>query len=341
MRTHTVRLDAALLLLLPLLTLGIPAAGAQSIAFDPEMPTAGDEIDITVTAILGPCALGIMSVEIGDGVVSITVSETCICVLAPPPYPQSFTATVGPLAPGTYRVDFYTAFVGCDEPPPPVLQASATLAVTAAPYEIEVEPAEPTSADEVTLTVRSQCPALFAAAELDGVLVRLTQVPDEIGAPCILEPGYEAHFELGTLEAGEYAALLLFDDGVDPPILHLTAGFAVVQAPSHELLLRAGRFRVSAEWTVPDGGSGLAWALPLTDESGALWFFAEANLEVMIKVLDGCAWNHAFWVFAAGLTDVGVVLTVEDTLTGLRRIYPNPQGTAFEPILDVGAFACP
>ena len=27
--------------------------------------------------------------------------------------------------------------------------------------------------------------------------------------------------------------------------------------------------------------------------------------------------------------------------TGMRRIYHQPLGTAFEPILDVGAFACP
>ena len=341
MCVKTIRFVACLLWVLPVLALTIPAAGAQSIAFDPEMPTAADEIEITVAAILGPCTLGIRSVEIGDGVISITVGQACVCVLAPPPYLQSFATTVGPLSPGTYRVDFFTAFVGCDQPPPPDLQASATLVVEPAPYEITVEPAAPTTADEVTLTVRSQCPALFAEAERDGVLVRLTQLPDELGAPCFIEPVYETHFDLGTLEAGEYAALLLFDDPLGPPSLNLTAGFAVVRAPARELLLRAGRFRVSAEWTVPDGGSGLAWALPLSDESGALWFFDEANLELLVKVLDGCSLNGAFWVFAAGLTDVGVVLTVEDTLTGVRRIYSNPQGTAFEPILDIGAFACP
>lgn len=340
MRISTARFGVVLLLALPVLALGIPAAGAQSIAFDPEMPTASEEIEITVAAILGPCALGIQSVEIADDVLSITVGEYCICVLAPPPYLKSYTTTVGPLAPGTYRVDLFTAVVGCDSPPPPELVASATLVVTPAAYEIAVEPAAPTTDDEVTLTVRSQCLALFAEPELAGVLVRLTQLPDEFLLPCFVRPEYETQFELGTLEAGEYAVLLLFDDGVDPPTLNLTAGFAVVPSPSNELFLRAGRFRVSAEWTV-GGGSGLAWALPLTDESGALWFFDQANLEVMVKVLDGCALNSAFWVFAAGLTDVGVVLTVEDTLTGIRRTYHNPQGTAFEPILDVGAFACP
>ena len=122
--------------------------------------------------------------------------------------------------------------------------------------------------------------------------------------------------------------------------LVLTADFEVLRAPSNELLLHNGRFRVSAEWTVPGGGSGPAWVLPLTDESGAMWFFDEANLELMIKVLEGCFWNDSFWVFAAGLTDVGVTLRVEDTETGALRTYSNPQGTPFEPIFDVGAFPC-
>ena len=45
---------------------------------------------------------------------------------------------------------------------------------------------------------------------------------------------------------------------------------------------------------------------------------------------------------AGGLTDVNVVLTVTDTMTGLVRTYVNPQGTAFQPIQDTSAFAtCP
>lgn len=46
--------------------------------------------------------------------------------------------------------------------------------------------------------------------------------------------------------------------------------------------------------------------------------------------------------YAGGLTDVNVILTVTDTMTGLVKTYVNPQGTAFQPIQDTSAFAtCP
>jgi len=59
-------------------------------------------------------------------------------------------------------------------------------------------------------------------------------------------------------------------------------------------------------------------------------------------VLDGCGINQRYWVFAGGLTDVRVELTVEDTVSGEVRIYTNPLGGAFLPIQDMEAFAtCP
>jgi hypothetical protein len=35
-----------------------------------------------------------------------------------------------------------------------------------------------------------------------------------------------------------------------------------------------------------------------TTDTGAFWFFAAANVELIVKVLDGCALNGAHWVFA-------------------------------------------
>ena len=317
------------------------AAGAQSIAFEPEMPTAGDEIEITVAAILEACVDGITSVEIDEGVVSVAASRGCVCLLAPPPFLQSFSTTVGPLDPGIYRVDFLITVIGCDpaEPPPEILLASATLAVAPISYEITLEPATPTTDDEVTLIVRSACPALFQPPEIAGVLVLLLQLPDLLAAPCFSDPEYENRFALGPVAAGEYAVLLLRDHEDGPPTLLLTAGFEVARAPSSQLLLLGGRFRVTADWNLSDG-SGSARALPLTDDSGAMWFFDPANLELLIKVLEGCFWNDSFWVYAAGLTDVGVTLRVEDTHTGEVRTYSSSRGMPFETILDLGSFPC-
>ena len=101
-----------------------------------------------------------------------------------------------------------------------------------------------------------------------------------------------------------------------------------------------GRFRVEATWATAQGTSGVARARSLTDETGAFWFFDLANLELVVKVLDGCAVNNRHWVFAAGLTDVEVQLDVTDTVSGTVRRYESALGQSFDPIRDVDAFVC-
>ena len=75
-------------------------------------------------------------------------------------------------------------------------------------------------------------------------------------------------------------------------------------------------------------------ARPLTANTGDFWFFDEANVEVMVKVLDGCESSARYWVFAAGLTNVGVTLTVTDGQSGAVRVYTNEDGVAFLPIQE-------
>src|SRR5579859_6553026 len=98
------------------------------------------------------------------------------------------------------------------------------------------------------------------------------------------------------------------------------------------LCLNGNRFAVSVEWTTPDAGSGMGQALPISDDTGSFWFFSSTNLEMLIKVLNGCGVNGHYWVFAGGLTNVEVHITVVDTLTQTTRTYTNPQGSPFEPI---------
>jgi predicted esterase len=107
------------------------------------------------------------------------------------------------------------------------------------------------------------------------------------------------------------------------------------------LCLGGGRFRVDAAWETA-AGAGAAGAAQTTAEAGTFWFFTPSNLELDVKVLDGCGVNGKWWVFAAGLTNVGVALTVTDTQTGEQRRYVSDRGTAFQPIQDTSAFAgCP
>ncbi|MCY3969488.1 MAG: hypothetical protein OXG74_06120 [Acidobacteria bacterium] len=111
------------------------------------------------------------------------------------------------------------------------------------------------------------------------------------------------------------------------------------EADDRTLCLEGGRFAVRARWETADR-SGDARGLPRTRDTGLYWFFGSNNLEMMIKVLDGCAINGHRWVFAGGLTDVGVTMTVTDSETGEVRTWENPAGTLFEPIQDVKAFSC-
>ncbi|MEM7354436.1 MAG: hypothetical protein AAF657_26755, partial [Acidobacteriota bacterium] len=73
------------------------------------------------------------------------------------------------------------------------------------------------------------------------------------------------------------------------------------------------------------------------------WFFNPENIELVVKVLDACETAfESFWVFAGGLTDVGVVIDVTDTQSGESVRYENAVGHPFDTITDTAAFAtCP
>ncbi len=110
------------------------------------------------------------------------------------------------------------------------------------------------------------------------------------------------------------------------------------------LCLNGERFRVEALWRTADGDSGTGQPVALTDDTGFFWFFGPDNVEVVVKVLDACGLPafRNFWIFAAGLTDVEVVLRVTDTVSGEVEEYVNPQGAAFQPVQDTGSFfTCP
>jgi CSLREA domain-containing protein len=104
---------------------------------------------------------------------------------------------------------------------------------------------------------------------------------------------------------------------------------------------RDARFSVRARWRTPDR-DGDGQAVPLTSESGYFWFFSPENVELLVKILDGCELNGRYWVFSTGLTDVGVELEVTDTRTGVSRTYSSPTGAPFAPRFDTDAFStCP
>ena len=99
------------------------------------------------------------------------------------------------------------------------------------------------------------------------------------------------------------------------------------QASDTTLCLRGNRFAVQVSFDDPRVGRGSGHAVGLTGDTGTFWFFAAANRELVVKVLDGRGLNGAFWVFYGSLSDVGFRLTVTDTLSGRSKTYVNVSGT--------------
>lgn len=102
--------------------------------------------------------------------------------------------------------------------------------------------------------------------------------------------------------------------------------------------LQQNRFSISATGVAPSGDAFIAQGFERTDTSGELSFFSPDNLELLVKVIDGCEVNDRFWVFFAATTDVEFDVTVTDTLTGEARTYTNPQGAAADAVTDTDAF---
>jgi hypothetical protein len=114
-------------------------------------------------------------------------------------------------------------------------------------------------------------------------------------------------------------------------------------AGDETLCLNGGRFQVEVAWTDFEGVSGPGQVVNFgSDDSGLFWFFREENWEMLVKVLDGCAFDGSYWVFAAATTNVGYTLTVTDTVSDETVEYANPVGTLAPAITDTGVFAgCP
>jgi hypothetical protein len=104
------------------------------------------------------------------------------------------------------------------------------------------------------------------------------------------------------------------------------------------LCLVDGRFRAVVTWLVPTIGGGLAAAIPLGDDAGAFWFFAESNLEVALRITAEDADPARLRVVWGSLTTLAYSLAVLDTATGELRTFAHSPGapTSGE---DPGAFS--
>ena len=103
------------------------------------------------------------------------------------------------------------------------------------------------------------------------------------------------------------------------------------------LCLNNSQFKVTVHWATNTGTSGSGTAIPMSGDTGYFWFFNSANVELVVKVLDGRAINGHYWVFYGALSDVSYTIVVTNTATDTSRTYTNEQGNLAS-VADTSAF---
>jgi hypothetical protein len=333
-------LASACLLFAPLPLLASSPPSIQ-IFFDPPVVSPGEPVTANFT--LGDtCYTGadaeIVARSASERLIRIIAHEGCDC--AATPLPEGFSIPLGVLPIGAHTVEL--AIDRCNRPAPRLVnlvnRSQVVVGRLAPIVNFQPLPARPVSPGNTNLHFGTLCPAVEFGApsfrEDRGVIVTVP-VTDSIADPCLSQPpGFPHVVPLPPLAVGRYGVEL---KGPGGQIDNLGSFF--VEAPGGDsLLLHAARFQVRASWRDKLGNSGTGVPVPLTGQTGYFWFFDAGNVELLVKVLDGCSINQRWWVFAAGLTDVEVVLTVTDTRNGEIRTYSNTVGQPFAPIQDTTAF---
>lgn len=234
---------------------------------------------------------------------------------------------LGTLEAGTYQLGLYSR--SRESLHERILRDSYTLRVVPGPtITFSPEVAAPTDTIEVGAVFGSDaCPRVHPARVLSDRVV----LPVSLGDCSAINTSVT----LPPLAAGVYPVELVVDNQV-----YARRDLVVQEAPRP--LLHDGRFELNVTWknAVGVSGSGLMVQPPSTD-SALFYFFGRDNWELMVKVLDGCAINGHYWIFAAASTDVEFKVTVKDHAAAREYSFSNPLGQPAGAINDIHAFSCP
>ena len=167
-------------------------------------------------------------------------------------------------------------------------------------------------------------------------------VSDTTAFPCTANEIAAAKAKAVNATGGEAAFLRsrgLQTSSADP-VRGLSAGASTDCEPGAAAMTLAGGYKVSMcyETYAGETGDALDWGLD-SSQSGLLYFFERNNVEVLIKVLDGCGVNGHRWVFVAPVTDLAFNLHVESP-TGERWTHTNRLGRTADAAANVSAFPC-
>lgn len=146
----------------------------------------------------------------------------------------------------------------------------------------------------------------------------------------------ELHDPRGGADLGERRMVVTIDEADARPAEPIEQ----CVADATTLCLNGDRFRARVRYATDKGETGLGNGVLLTGDTGYFSFFDTSNVEIVVKVLDGCAANGKYWLYATGLSDLEVELEVADPVTQTRHAYTSPPREAFLPVADTKAFAC-
>jgi hypothetical protein len=171
------------------------------------------------------------------------------------------------------------------------------------------------------------------------------------------QPGLVAVWSLGGAgdSPGGYGGYGGAWSGAVAPVALAAAAPCV--ASTADALCLATHFALTVTWRDSSGATGGGSVVPLAPAapgaptvpgapavpvagtgSGIFWFFSPDNWEMMVKVIDGCALNHAVWLFSAATTNVYYRLEVVDVGSGVTKIYFNYPGPPAPAVTDTAAF---
>jgi len=193
----------------------------------------------------------------------------------------------------------------------------------------------------------TSCPAVHQLVSTYGTIVWACT---ERGAYSSRDRG--VHWELFDVEGESHPCRVLAPHPWSPATLFVGRGRgggvydrqAIGCSRPDELCLGSGpgnheRFRVELTRIDLDGHRDVAGLRPhTTADSGVFWFFEPQNWELLVKVINGSAYDGHHWVFAGATSNLEFGLRVTDRYTDHARLYYNPKGQTPITLTEIGVF---
>lgn len=271
--------------------------------------------------------------ENGAFVISVALEQ--ICILDPPSVqPFSGQADLGVQQPGHYTVRFkdgeQTLFTG----PLTVYQE--------ADVRIDLADEYPTSGHPLHFTVTGFSTGCLSppAPVVEGNVITAF-FPVDCPILPIGSGIFTFDYTTPALAAGDYEIRVFVEElGLKKRQVHVFDAAGCVPSAA-VLCLGDDRFRLQVAWEDFEGHTGVGKAVPLPGrpDTGLFWFFDPGNIELTVKVLNGCGLNGRYWVFVASGSTVEYTLTVTDTSTDTTWTEHHESGVIPALVADTSAFA--